>query len=68
MAGDKTCERQALDRNRDLADKYRKIGITAVAAAVRFQGARSDSLRRSEETDRASSRRGPSSGAKPRGE
>lgn len=66
MAG-KTGERQALDRNRDLADKYRKIGITAVAAAVEYQGPRSCSTRDMDESDRLRSRQSPKSSEKPRG-
>jgi hypothetical protein len=66
MAG-KTRERQALDRNRELADNYRKIGITAVAAAVEYQGPRSSSTREVDESDRLHSSQSPKSSDKPRG-
>jgi hypothetical protein len=66
MAG-KARERQALDRNRELADNYRKIGITAVAAAVEYQGPRSTSTRGMDESDRSRSRQSPKSSDKPRG-
>jgi hypothetical protein len=66
MAG-KTREGEARDRTRDLAGKYRKIGITAVAAAVEYQGARSNSLRRGDDGERARSSRASRAGAKPRG-
>jgi hypothetical protein len=53
----KTRERQAPDRNGDLAGQYRKIGITAVAAAVAYQGARSNPARRPDEAERPGSPR-----------
>jgi hypothetical protein len=52
------------NRNGDLAGKYRKIGITAVAAAVAYQGARSNSEEPTEQSDLSPQE--PRSGAKPR--
>jgi len=65
MAG-KTRERQPADRNRDLAGKYRKIGITAVAAAVEFQGARSNPHRHPDDSERTASRHKARRDEKPR--